>query len=132
MSSFSLSCAIFAPAAVKKSALPDLLDTALLPCFVTEAPLAAATNEDAVEQLNVCRPDPPVPQVSIWSSVPTSNLRDLSRITDAAADISVSVMPFAFNSNKKFSISISSTAPVIILFMACCISKKFRSNFSLS
>ena len=51
-----------APAAINKSALPDLLETALLPCFVTEAPPAAATNADAVEQLKVCSPEPPVPQ----------------------------------------------------------------------
>ena len=40
-----------APAANNKSALPDLLDTALLPCFVTAAPPAAATKDEAVEQL---------------------------------------------------------------------------------
>jgi len=53
VSNFPLSCAISAPAANNKSALPDLLDTALLPCFVTAAPPAAATNDEAVEQLNV-------------------------------------------------------------------------------
>ena len=54
-----------APAANNKSALPDLLDTALLPCLVTAAPPAAATKDEAVEQLKVCKPEPPVPQVSI-------------------------------------------------------------------
>ena len=38
---------------MRKSALPDLLETALLPCFVTCAPPAAATIADAVEQLKV-------------------------------------------------------------------------------
>jgi len=38
---------------------------ALLPCLVTFAPPAAATNEEAVEQLKVLSPVPPVPHVSI-------------------------------------------------------------------
>ena len=73
--SFSLSCVISAPAAVKKSALPDLLEIALLPCFVIEAPPAAATKDDAVEQLKVCKPVPPVPHVSICVPSPISNLK---------------------------------------------------------
>ena len=57
-SNFSLSWAMLAPAANNKSALPDLLDTALLPCLVTDAPPAAATKDEAVEQLKVCIPTP--------------------------------------------------------------------------
>ena len=36
----SLSWVISAPDSIRKSALPDLLDTALLPCFVTFAYVA--------------------------------------------------------------------------------------------
>ena len=56
---------MFAPDSTRKSALPDLLETALFPCFVIFAPPAAATNDDAVEQLNVWKPVPPVPHVSM-------------------------------------------------------------------
>ena len=54
-----------APASVRKSALPDLLEIALFPCFVIDAPPAAATKDEAVEQLKVWSPVPPVPQESI-------------------------------------------------------------------
>ena len=77
-----------APASVRKSALPDLLEIALFPCFVIDAPPAAATKDEAVEQLKVWRPVHPVPQVSIWVPSPISNLRDFSLITVAAAVIS--------------------------------------------
>ena len=44
---------MLAPDSTRKSALPDLLEIALFPCFVILAPPAAATNEEAVEQLKV-------------------------------------------------------------------------------
>ena len=43
---------IFAPASNSKSALPELLVIALLPCFATYAPQDAAINEEAVDILN--------------------------------------------------------------------------------
>ena len=68
---------MFAPDCVRKSALPDLLEIALLPCLVILAPAAAATKDEAVEQLKVCKPVPPVPQVSTVSythlTLPTSS-----------------------------------------------------------
>ena len=123
---------ISAPAAVKKSALPDLLEIALLPCFVIEAPPAAATKEDAVEQLKVCKPVPPVPHVSICVPSPISNFKDLALITEAAAVISSSLIPFSFREMRKISISLSSTSPVIILSTASCISSDRRSFLSFN
>ena len=51
-------------------------------------PIAAIKLYGAVEQLKVCSPVPPVPQVSIWVPSPILNLRDFSLITVAAAVIS--------------------------------------------
>ena len=42
------------------------------------APPAAATNDEAVEQLNVCNPVPPVPQVSMFLPSPILNFKDFS------------------------------------------------------
>ena len=76
------------------------------------------SNEEAVEQLKVCSPDPPVPHVSIWLPSPISNCKDFDRITEAAADISISEIPFVLRANKNFSISPSLSLPLIIEFIA--------------
>ena len=49
-------------------ASPQREDTARLPCFATVTPAPATTNAAVVEMLNVCRPSPPVPQVSTNTS----------------------------------------------------------------
>jgi len=55
---------MFTPRASNKSAAPDLDDDALLPCFTTRAPAAAAMIAAVVEILIVCAPSPPVQTVS--------------------------------------------------------------------
>ena len=45
----------------------DCDDIALVPCLATFTPPPAATRAAAVEMLRVCRPSPPVPQVSTVS-----------------------------------------------------------------
>ena len=80
---------IFAPSASITSALPDLDDTARLPCFATRAPAAAQTNVAAVEMLNVCAASPPVPTTSTrLSGSFVCTFAASSRITCAAAVIS--------------------------------------------
>ena len=86
----------------------------MFPCFVIFAPPAAATNADAVEQLKVCIPVPPVPQVSIFSLQLTSILSDFCFMTTAAPVISFSDIPLLFKPVKKDSISASETVPDII------------------
>ena len=44
---------ILIPAYSKRSALPDLLEIDLLPCFAIFTPAAAATMADAVDMLKV-------------------------------------------------------------------------------
>ena len=46
-------------------------DTDRLPCLATVNPAPATTKAVVVEILNVCRPSPPVPQVSTINDVPT-------------------------------------------------------------
>ena len=83
------------PIASSTSALPDLLLTLRLPCLLTRAPAAAATNMLQVEMLKVCEPSPPVPTMSTrWRRSETSTLVENSRITCAAAVISPMVSFF--------------------------------------
>ena len=66
-----------------------MLDTLRLPCLLTRAPAAAATNMLQVEMLKVCEPSPPVPTMSTRCRVSlTSTCVENSRITCAAAVIS--------------------------------------------
>lgn len=53
------------------SALPLFEETARFPCFATLIPSELATIAEAVEILKVETPSPPVPHVSINSSVPS-------------------------------------------------------------
>src|SRR5688572_33321715 len=55
----------FTPNAVSRSALPDLLLAARLPCFATGSPAPAITNAAAVEMLKVLAGLEPVPAVSM-------------------------------------------------------------------
>ena len=83
------------PSCSSTSALPDLLETLRLPCLLTRAPQAAATNMLQVEMLKVCEPSPPVPTISTrWRLSATSTLVANSRITWAAAVISPMVSFF--------------------------------------
>ncbi len=54
----------FTPRFSRTSALPHMLDTALLPCFATLRPAPAATKAVVVETLKVRVPSPPVPTIS--------------------------------------------------------------------
>ena len=66
-----------------------MLDTLRLPCLLTRAPHAAATNIEQVEMLKVCEPSPPVPTMSTRCALSfTSTFVANSRITCAAAVIS--------------------------------------------
>ena len=72
----SIHCAIcsavrsrFTPNASKTSALPDLLLTLRLPCLATGRPAPATTKAAVVEILNVPALSPPVPHVSIISTL---------------------------------------------------------------
>ena len=105
---------IFMPIASKTSALPQLEDIALFPCLATLIPNELTTNPTAVDILNLFKPEPPVPQVSIicWvlsfksknASPKTFSLLALSLITMAAAKISSSTSPFIFNDVKNAAI----------------------------
>ena len=82
------------PSAASTSAEPAREDTARLPCFATVTPAPATMNAAVVEMLNVCRPSPPVPQVSTNTSRSTRMRSTRARITSAAPAISSTVSPF--------------------------------------
>jgi hypothetical protein len=105
---------IFTPSASSTSALPLLLDTARPPCFATFTPAAAATNAAAVEILKVCKPSPPVPQVSIRSWSPAGTLVENSRITCAAAAISPMVSFFTRSPIMIAAIRVGDISPRMI------------------
>src|SRR3990167_7237416 len=103
------------PSASSTSALPDLLDTLRLPCLLTRAPAAAATNIEQVEMLKVCEPSPPVPTMSTrWRRSATSTLVENSRITCAAAVISPMV---SFLTRRPISIADIITGDISPLMM---------------
>src|SRR5574344_937866 len=66
---FSGVLSIFIPSASEKSAAPLLLDTARLPCFATERPHEAAAIADIELILKLPLLSPPVPTISVTSSV---------------------------------------------------------------
>ena len=74
----------FTPNAVSRSALPDLLLAARLPCFATGSPAPAITNAAAVEILNVFARLDPVPAVSMKHGCfdVTRTARDRSRYVE--------------------------------------------------
>ena len=82
------------PSSSNTSALPQVPDAALLPCFATFRPAPAATNAAAVEILKVLRPSPPVPTES--TSMPSTFTRsENSRMTVAIPAISSVLSPFS-------------------------------------
>ena len=81
---------MLAPRASSTSALPVLLETLRLPCFLAIwAPLsAAATNIEQVEMLKLCAPSPPVPTTSTrCGSGVQHDLVDSSRASLLAAAV---------------------------------------------
>ena len=91
---------IFTPRASRQSAVPHLLEAALLPCFATGIPAADVTIADNVDMLNVLEPSPPVPTISS-TSISFKNLSQWARITFAAAVISPIVSPFMARAVKN-------------------------------
>ena len=116
---------ILTPRYFKTSALPDLLETARLPCFATRTPAPATTNATVVEILNVSAPSPPVPQVSTESLAFTFSA--LSRITLAAPTISETVTFLNCKAVKKAASCVSPTFPSMISVMAPIISSSDSS-----
>ena len=79
---------IATPSACRRSALPQRLDMARLPCLATGTPAPATTNAAVVEILNVWEPSPPVPHVSIILGYGARMwCRFLSHDTGAASDL---------------------------------------------
>ena len=100
------------PIASSTSALPDLLDTLRLPCLLTRAPAAAATNMLQVEMLKVCELSPPVPTMSTRCVLSaTSTLVENSRITCAAAVISPIVSFFTRSPTSSAAIITGDISP---------------------
>ncbi len=91
-----ISASTFIPSFSKRSALPDALVTARLPCLTTFAPPAAATREDIVDTLNVFLAEPPVPHVSrrISSFSGAGKLIAFFFKTEAKPASSSAVIPF--------------------------------------
>ncbi len=114
------------PAASSKSAAPDLLETARLPCFATVPPAAATTKILAVEILKVLEPSPPVPTISTAEVEFMITLVDNSRMTLAAAVISSTVSPFMRKPIRKPAICAGVACPVIISDITDCISSPLR------
>ena len=103
------------PSASSTSALPDLLETLRLPCLLTRAPHAAATNIAQVEMLKVCEPSPPVPTMSTRCVLSlTSTLVANSRITCAAAVISPIVSFLTRRPTRTAAIITGDISPLMI------------------
>ena len=103
------------PSASSTSALPDLLLTLRLPCLLTRAPHAAATNMLQVEMLKVCEPSPPVPTMSTrWVRSATSTFDENSRITCAAAVISPMVSFFTRRPTRTAAIITGDMSPLMM------------------
>ena len=120
------------PSASSTSALPDLEDTARLPCLATRAPAAAQTKVEAVEILKVLAASPPVPTTStrLEGSL-TSTLVASSRITCAAAAISPMVSFFTRRPIKSAAIITGDICPLMIWRMMSSISSWKISRCSM-
>ncbi len=115
------------PSASSTSALPLALDTDRLPCLATRPPAAATTKAAAVDTLNRPAPSPPVPQVSTSRSGATSTFSANSRITCAAAAISVTVSPFTRSATSRPPICAGVASPSMMVRNAAPISAVSRS-----
>ena len=121
------SSSIFTPSSASRSALPHDDETARLPCFATSAPAPAATSAAIVEMLNVPRPSPPVPQVSMTRTLSTSSGVTRSRIAIAAPVISSAVSPFIRRAMSSALFCTSDALPSIISAKTNCICWRSRS-----
>ena len=112
-----------APKLSNTSALPLLELTLRLPCLLTRAPAAAATNIAQVEILNVCEPSPPVPTMSTKCVRSfTCTLVENSRMTSAAAVISPMVSFFTRSPVRNAALIKGDISPVMIMRIKCSIS----------
>ncbi|OLS12656.1 MAG: hypothetical protein RBG13Loki_3735 [Promethearchaeota archaeon CR_4] len=102
---------------------------ALLPCFATAHPAAAATRAVKVEMLKVLYPSPPVPQVS-KRVVLTLGLICVAnfRIIFANADISSIHSPFKWRAVKRAPICPGVAFPDIMSFITFSDSTRLRSS----
>ena len=92
-----------------------MLLTLRLPCLLTRAPQAAATNMLQVEMLKVCEPSPPVPTMSTrWVRSGTSTFAENSRITCAAAVISPIVAIFTPKPTNPAAIITGDISPLMM------------------
>src|SRR5712691_7652200 len=80
------------PSASRTSALPQALVAARFPCFATRPPAAAVTRDETVEMLKLFERSPPVPTMSIASSL-TVTRTATSRSALAHPAISSTVSP---------------------------------------
>ena len=110
---------MFTPSASRQSAVPQSEDAALLPCFATFIPPAAATSAEVVEMLKLCALSPPVPTISNIS-MPVSTFVALSRIAAAQPAISSVVSAFALfveRAARNAAFWVGVVSPLIISFI---------------
>ena len=129
------------PRASSTSALPQVDETARLPCLATFTPQADTTKATVVEILKVLVPHPPVPTTSrmvSWSILmssrsisstflPTLILVTRSRITRAAPVISATVSPFMRNAVMNEATCAGVASPDMIWSITSIISASVRS-----
>ena len=120
------------PAASSRSALPERLETARLPCLATLPPAAATTKVQAVEMLKVPVASPPVPTMSTTCSPSTFTPVASSRITCAAAAISSTVSPFMRRPIRNPPICAGVASPVMIRRITVVICSGVRSRRSVT
>jgi hypothetical protein len=97
----------FTPSAANKSALPDLLLAARLPCFATGNPAPAITNAAAVEMLKVFARLDPVPAVSMKQGCRALTRTARERSPVAIPVNSSTVSPFAASATNAAAICAS-------------------------
>src|SRR5512137_1155683 len=126
-STISGGASMLTPIVSSTSALPQLLETARLPCLATVRPAAATTKAAVVEMLKVLRPSPPVPQVSTMTGERASIRVALRRMTRAAPVTSTMVSPFMRRAVMKAPIWAGVAFPSMISVMVSVISVSCRS-----
>ena len=124
---------MFTPRASRQSAVPHFEEAALLPCFDTFIPAAAATNAEVVDILKLCALSPPVPTISKVSMSPASTVSACSRIAAAHPAISSIVSDFVLlvdNAARKAAFCVGVVSPLIISFITLYASSYVRSCLS--
>ncbi len=122
---------ITTPSPSRRSALPQALDAARLPCLATRAPAPAATIAATVEMLNVQAPSPPVPAVST-TSPSTSTGISAPRITRTSPASSSAVSPLIRSAVANAPICAGVAAPSTSSCIAAAASASVRSRPSTS